>query len=69
MLGYLRPRLDGDARRELLGLIDDHRRGLVPLVVPVTMMRHHLQRQGVGYLLGQSYLQPHPRELGLRNRV
>jgi uncharacterized protein YbgA (DUF1722 family)/uncharacterized protein YbbK (DUF523 family) len=69
MLGYLRPRLDQEARRELLGLIDDHRRGLLPLVVPLTMMRHHLQRQGVDYLLGQRYLQPHPRELGLRNRV
>jgi uncharacterized protein YbgA (DUF1722 family)/uncharacterized protein YbbK (DUF523 family) len=69
MVGYLRPRLEAQARAELQGLIDDHRRGLVPLVVPVTMMRHHLQRHGVGYLLGQSYLQPHPRELGLRNRV
>jgi hypothetical protein len=32
-------------------------------------LRHHLQRQGVEYLLRGSYLQPHPRELGLRNRV
>lgn len=69
MLGHLRAGLDQPSRDDLLGIIQDHRRGLVPLVVPVTLIRHHTRRQGVTYLLGQSYLEPHPKELMLRNHV
>ena len=69
MLGYFKKSLDADARQELLGLIEDHRRERVPLVVPITLMKHHVRRQGVAYLEGQVYLDPHPRELCLRNHV
>ena len=69
MLGYFSNAIDDDARNELLGLIEEHRQGLVPLVVPMTLMRHHVRRQKVDYLLGQTYLEPHPRELSLRNHV
>ncbi|MGE0040154.1 MAG: YbgA family protein [Vicinamibacterales bacterium] len=69
MLGHLRGLIDPGDRDELLGLIDDHRRGLVPLVVPITLLRHHVRRLGVAYLAGQTYLAPHPRELALRNHV
>lgn len=47
----------------------DHRRGLVPLVVPITLVKHHVRRLGVAYLQGQTYLDPHPKELMLRNHV
>jgi uncharacterized protein YbgA (DUF1722 family) len=68
-VGYLREVIaDGD-RRELLALIEDYRQGLVPLVVPVTMLRHYVHRHHVDYLVGQIYLEPHPKELMLRNRV
>lgn len=69
MLGYFKKTLDADARNELLALIEDHRTGRVPLVVPLTMMRHHVRREKVEYLAGQTYLDPHPRELSLRNHV
>lgn len=69
MLGHLREGLAPEDRQELLGLIDDHRRGLVPLIVPVTLLRHHVRRLGVSYLEGQVYLAPHPKELMLRNHV
>ena len=29
---------------ELLGLIEDYRQGLVPLIVPLTLLKHHLNR-------------------------
>ena len=67
--GYLRDQLDADSRAELLGLIEDHRNGLVPLIVPITLIRHHARRLGVEYLQGQVYLAPHPKELALRNHV
>jgi uncharacterized protein YbgA (DUF1722 family)/uncharacterized protein YbbK (DUF523 family) len=69
MVGHFRGLLDASDRDELLGLIEDHRRGLTPLIVPVTLVRHHARRLGVEYLLGQLYLDPHPKELMLLNRA
>ncbi len=69
ILGYFRDRLDADSRQELLGVIEDYRQGLVPLIVPLTMIRHYVRRLGVEYLRGQVYLEPHPKELMLRNHV
>jgi uncharacterized protein YbgA (DUF1722 family)/uncharacterized protein YbbK (DUF523 family) len=69
MAGYFRKGLDEASRDELRTLIEDYRGELVPLIVPMTLIRHHVQRLGVEYLAGQLYLQPHPRELMLRNHV
>jgi len=69
MAGYVSDRLDAAERRELRELIHDYRAGLVPLLVPLTLVRHHARRQEVAYLLGQVYLDPHPKELMLRNHV
>ncbi len=67
--GHLKRLLDGESRGELGELIRDYGAGLVPLVVPVTLLRHHVRRLDVTYLAGQTYLEPHPRELMLRNHV
>ena len=67
--GHLKERLDAEARAELSALIHEYRRGLVPLVVPITLLAHHARAQDVAYLLGQTYLEPHPRELALRNAI
>jgi uncharacterized protein YbgA (DUF1722 family)/uncharacterized protein YbbK (DUF523 family) len=69
MAGYFRTVLDTGSRAELAGAIEDYRQGLVPLVVPITLVRHHVRHLDVGYLAGQVYLDPHPRELMLRNHV
>jgi len=69
IVGYFRKQLDRASRKETLDLIDDYRRGLVPLVVPLTIVRHHVTRLNVSYLRGQHYLDPHPKELMLRNHV
>lgn len=69
MVGHFRGRLDAASRDELLACIDDYRQELLPLVVPVTLVAHHVRRLGVDYLAGQVYLQPHPKELMLRNHV
>jgi uncharacterized protein YbgA (DUF1722 family)/uncharacterized protein YbbK (DUF523 family) len=67
--GYLKKRLDPISRAELADLIHDYRRGLVPLVVPITLLRHHARCHEIDYLNGQTYLEPHPKELMLRNHV
>jgi uncharacterized protein YbgA (DUF1722 family) len=67
--GYFKKRLDDADRREVAQLIEDYGRGLLPLVVPITLVRHHVARLRIDYLAGQVYLEPHPKELMLRNRV
>ena len=68
MAGYF-DEADAGSRRELAATIADYGRGLVPLVVPLTLVAHHARRHEVQYLLDQVYLQPHPKELMLRNHV
>jgi uncharacterized protein YbgA (DUF1722 family)/uncharacterized protein YbbK (DUF523 family) len=67
--GFVSDRIAVDERKELVEVIADFRKGLVPLVVPLTLLRHHARRHAVDYVLGQTYLEPHPKELMLRNHV
>jgi uncharacterized protein YbgA (DUF1722 family)/uncharacterized protein YbbK (DUF523 family) len=69
MAGYFKDSLPADERAELQDAIRDYRRRLVPLVVPLTLIRHHVRKLGVTYLEGQTHLAPHPKELMLRNHV
>jgi uncharacterized protein YbgA (DUF1722 family)/uncharacterized protein YbbK (DUF523 family) len=68
-VGHLKRLIQTRDRDELVEAIEEHRRGIVPLVVPITLIRHHVRRHDVGYLKDQTYLEPHPRELALRNHV
>ena len=67
--GHFKRKLDAAARQDLAAVIDDYRQGFIPLVVPLTLVRHHARRLDVEYLIGQRYLDPDPRELMLRNHV
>jgi uncharacterized protein YbgA (DUF1722 family)/uncharacterized protein YbbK (DUF523 family) len=69
MAGHLKKLVDEDSRAELAACIEEYRLGLVPLIVPLTLIRHYVRRHRVAYLDGQIYLEPHPRELMLRNHV
>ncbi len=69
MAGHLKKLVDPASRQELAGCITEYRRELVPLVVPLTLIRHYVRVHEVEYLKGQTYLDPHPRELMLRNHV
>jgi uncharacterized protein YbgA (DUF1722 family)/uncharacterized protein YbbK (DUF523 family) len=69
MLGYLRKLADEADRKELADIIGQYHKGLVPLIVPVTMLRHYVLKHDIGYLKDQYYLAPHPMELKLRNHA
>lgn len=66
-LGYLKDILQPDEKRELLAAIDDYRTGLLPLIVPLSLLRYNIRANHVAYLEGQLYFDPHPKELMLRN--
>ena len=68
-MGHFKTKLDSESRQELGAVIEDYRRGLVPMIVPVTLIRHHARRLSVDYLESQRYLDPELKELMLRNHV
>jgi uncharacterized protein YbgA (DUF1722 family) len=67
ILGYLKRSIDAADKQELSGAIEAYRRGEVPLVVPITLLKHYFRRFPDPYISQQHYLQPHPEALGLRN--
>jgi uncharacterized protein YbgA (DUF1722 family) len=69
LLGFFENRLTAVEKRELLGLVGDYANGLVPLVVPVTLINHYVARFDLPCVQDQVYLRPHPKELMLRNHV
>lgn len=69
MAGYFRRDLDSADRQELADTITEYRNGLVPLLVPLTLIRHYVRKFDVSYLADQTFLSPHPRELMLRNAL
>ncbi len=69
MMGYFRKILSTTEKQEMIAVIDQYRLRLVPLVVPVTLIRHYVRKYDVAYLARQVFLNPHPMELMLRNHV
>lgn len=69
LLGYMKKTLSDESKKTLLDIIEQYRTGTIPLVVPITMLRHFLNIHGSQYVKDQVYLQPHPEELGLRNTL
>jgi uncharacterized protein YbgA (DUF1722 family) len=68
-MGYFRGQLSADEKQELIEIIELYRNGNIPLVVPITLMRHYVRKYDQPYLKEQVYLNPHPIELQLRNHV
>lgn len=68
-IGHFKKDITGDEKQEILSLVEQYRNGLVPLIVPITLLNHHVRKHGKDYLAGQHYLNPYPAELMLRNHV
>ncbi len=69
MLGYFKEQLSSDEKQEVLEVIESYRKEYIPLIVPVTLLKHYVRKYDQPYLKQQVYLNPHPRELQLRNHV
>jgi uncharacterized protein YbgA (DUF1722 family)/uncharacterized protein YbbK (DUF523 family) len=69
MLGFFKEQLTADEKAEMLEVIERYGAGLVPLVVPVTLMTHYVRKYDEPYLKSQTFLNPHPVELKLRNHA
>jgi uncharacterized protein YbgA (DUF1722 family) len=69
IMGYFKHRLTQDEKKELMEVIGDYHKGLIPLIVPIVLLRHYVRKYDEPYLKRQHYLNPHPAELMLRNHV
>ena len=69
LAGYLKDALDPGDKTELQAAIDAYRTGRGPLLVPITLLRHHLRRNPQPWAARQTYLHPDPREQVLRNHA
>ncbi|MBF0258979.1 MAG: DUF523 and DUF1722 domain-containing protein [Desulfamplus sp.] len=67
MMGYFKKQLDSREKQELLTNFEHYSKGYVPLIVPITLIRHYVLKYDQPYLSAQTYLNPHPVELKLRN--
>lgn len=69
IMGYFKQQLSGDEKQELTEVIDQYHDHLLPLIVPLTLLKHYVSKYDQQYLKGQIYLSPHPSQLMLRNHV
>ena len=69
MMGFLKKLLTKIEKEDILSTIEDYRSEILPLIVPVTLIRHQVKKHNIEYLHDQVYLNPHPKELMLLNHV
>lgn len=65
LYGFFKKVLSKAAREAVLGTIRDYQEGFVPLIVPITLLRHYAVLHEMDYLMNQTYLNPHPKRLAL----
>ncbi len=69
LAGHLKKRITAVERAELQETITDYHCQRIPLAVPLMLIKHYVRLLDIPYLVDQVYLNPHPKELILRNHV
>ncbi|MEN8168809.1 MAG: DUF523 and DUF1722 domain-containing protein [Pseudomonadota bacterium] len=69
LLAHFSGRLGSDDKAEMVVVIKQYGEGVVPLIVPITLLKHHLRRHPDASIERQVYLSPHPGELMLSNQA
>jgi len=67
--GYLKKALSADDKAELCEVIEQYRNGYVPLIVPLTLLKHHFRKAPDPYIEESYYMSPYPQELQLLNQL
>lgn len=67
--GYLKKELSADDKAELVDVIERYRRGDLPLIVPLTLLKHHFRKSPDPYIDESYYMSPYPQELRLLNEL
>lgn len=64
--GYLKNELAADDKVELCELIERYRHGEVPLIVPLTLLKHHFRKNPDPYIEDSYYMSPYPESVQSR---
>jgi uncharacterized protein YbgA (DUF1722 family)/uncharacterized protein YbbK (DUF523 family) len=67
--GYLKKELSADDKAELGEIFERYYNGEVPLIVPITLLKHHFRKTPDPYIEDSFYLSPYPQELSLINQL
>lgn len=67
--GYLKTNLDPDDKQELVQTIANYRLGLLPLIVPITLLNHYFRKFPSAYISNSWYMNPYPAEMKLQNEI
>ena len=67
--GYLKRNLDAADKAELSEVIEKYRLGELPLIVPITLLKHHFRKSPDEYIDNSCYMNPYPAELCLLNHI
>lgn len=69
IFGYFKKDLSPPEKQEVLEIMEQYRQGMIPLIVPVTLLNFFVKKYKQEYLVNQHYLDPHPLELKLLNHA
>lgn len=70
LMGFIKDQIDATDKAELLDVVEQMRNRILPLIVPITLLKHHLAKcETPDWVDAQVYLNPYPGELMLRNHV
>lgn len=67
--GYLKNKLKRTESESLCGVIEQYRLGILPIIVPVSLLKSHFHSHPNNYVNSQAFLRPYPEDLSLRNLI
>ncbi len=67
--GFLKQNLDREDNQELVKSIERYRSGIIPLIVPITLLNHHFRRNPCEAIEKSWYMNPYQSELSLIKQV
>jgi uncharacterized protein YbgA (DUF1722 family) len=65
MFGYFKDHISAKEKQEVLGTLEEYRRGELSLTAPLTLIGHLAKTHNVEYLKQQRLFQPFPKGLAL----
>jgi len=67
--GYLKTQLDEDDKTELIETIENYRLGYLPLIVPITLLKHHFRKNPDPFIDRSFYMTPYPEQHMTLNNI
>ncbi|KJR97133.1 MAG: hypothetical protein VR65_24525 [Desulfobulbaceae bacterium BRH_c16a] len=69
IFGYFKEDLLPSEKQQVLEVLEQYHQGMIPLIVPVTLLNFFVKKFKQEYLGNQHYLDPHPLQLKLLNHA